>query len=58
MATNLTINEFLMFSNAFTTKKLRATVACFTCFVSAAFALAVVSFVTLLHAAVGVPGLV
>ena len=39
-----TINEFFLFSNAFNTNKLRATAACFTCFVGAAFALAVLSF--------------
>ena len=37
---NSTINEFLLFSNAFTTHKLRANAACF---VATVFALAVLS---------------
>ena len=57
-AANLIINEFLLFSNGFTTNKLRAIAACFTCFVDAAFALAVLSFVTFLQTAIGVTGLV
>ena len=55
---NLTINEIFLFSNAFTTNKLRATAACFTCFVGAAFALVVLSFLAFLHTAIGVTGLV
>ena len=55
---NLAINEFFLFFNAFTTNKLRATAACFTCFVGAAFALAVLSFLAFLHTAIGVTGLV
>ena len=43
LAANFTINEFFMFFNAFTANKLRATAARFTCFVSAAFTLAVLS---------------
>ena len=58
LAENFAINQFLLFSNAFTTNKLRATAACFTCFVGAAFALALLSFVAFLHTAVGVTGLV
>ena len=58
LTANLTINEFLLFFNAFTTNKLRATAACFTCFVGAAFALAMLSFVAFLHTVVGVTGLV
>ena len=54
LAANLTINEFLLFSNAFATNKLRATAVCFTCFVSAAFAFVALLFVTFLHTAVGV----
>ena len=53
-----TISEFFLFSNAFTTNKLRATAACFTCFVDAAFALTVLSFLIFLHTAVGLTGLV
>ena len=49
LAANLTINEFLLFSNAFTTNKLIATAACFTCFVGA-----LLSFVAFLHIVVGV----
>ena len=56
LAANLTINEFLLFSNAFTTNKLRAAAACFRCFVGAGFALAVFSFVAFLHTAVRVTG--
>ena len=41
LAANFTINKFFLFSNAFTANKLRATAARFTCFVSAAFTLAV-----------------
>ena len=52
LATNLTIIEFFLFFNAFTTNKLSAIVACFTGFVGAVFALAVLSFVGFLHAAV------
>ena len=47
-----------MFFNAFTTNKLKATAACFTCFVGAAFALAVLLFLVFLHTAVGLTGLV
>ena len=58
LAANPTINEFFVFSNVFTTNKLRATAACFTCFVGAAFALAVLLFVAFSHTAVDVTGLV
>ena len=57
-AANLTINKFLLFSDAFTTNKLRVTAACFTCFAGAAFALAVLSFVAFLQTAIGGTGLV
>ena len=57
LTANLTINKFLLFSNAFTTNKLRATAACFKCFVGAAFAFAELSFVAFLHTAVGETGL-
>ena len=53
LAANFTINEFFLFSNAFTANKLRATAARFTCFVSATFTLAVLSFTAFLHTAVG-----
>ena len=58
LAAKPTINVFFLFSNAFITNKLRATAACFTRFVSAAFALAVLSFLAFLHTAVGLTGLV
>ena len=57
-AANLTINEFPLFSNAFTTNKLRATASYFTSFVGEAFALAVLSLVAFLHIVIGVTGLV
>ena len=57
-AANLTINEFLLFFNAFTTNKLRATAACFMCFVGEAFALVVLSFAAFLQTVVGLTGLV
>ena len=53
LTANFTINEFFLFSNAFTANKLRATAARFTCFVSPAFTLAVLLFVAFLHTAVG-----
>ena len=58
LAAKPTINEFFLFSNTFTTNMLRATAACFTCFVGAAFALAVLLFLAFLHTAVGLTGLV
>ena len=58
LVTKPTINEFFLLSNAFTTIKLIATAACFTCFVGAAFAFAVLSFLVFLHSAVGLTGLV
>ena len=58
LAAKPTINEFFLFSNAFTTNKLRAKAACFSSFVGAAFALAVLSFLAFLHTAVGLTGLV
>ena len=58
LAAKPTINEFFLFSKAFTTNKLRATAACFTCFVGAAFALAVLLFLAFLHTAVRLTRLV
>ena len=45
LARNLAIIKFFLFFNAFTTNKLSANAACFTGFVNAVFALAVLSFI-------------
>ena len=55
---SFTMNEFFLFSNAFITNKFRATVACFTSFVGAVFALAMFSCLAFLQTAYDMSGLV